>query len=161
MIKLGRLEVELVAGTPTKLTLAGRIDDSAAIADLLAKIPPGDIVFDTAGITFVNSIGMREWMRLLRALHWRGDRVSLERVADMLMTQMNLLPEFKQAATITSFHAAYVCASCGAESSPLVEVAGHAAQLAQLQAPKLPCPECGAPMELGDFPERYLSIFQP
>ena len=29
-----------------------------------------------------------------------------------------------------------------------------------VQAPKLPCEECGAAMELGDFPERYLSIFR-
>jgi hypothetical protein len=25
----------------------------------------------------------------------------------------------------------------------------------------MPCPECGAAMELGDFPERYLGLFCP
>jgi hypothetical protein len=29
-----------------------------------------------------------------------------------------------------------------------------------MQAPTLPCPECNAQMELGDFPERYLLVFR-
>ena len=61
---------------------------------------------------------------------------------------------------IVSFHAQYVCPACGAEPSPLVDAAAHALALAAMRAPALPCPECGAAMELGDFPERYLSIFR-
>jgi hypothetical protein len=103
-LRLGRLDAQLVPGAPTRVTLAGRIDDSAAIADLLVKIPPGEVVIDTAGVTFVNSIGMREWTRLIRALHWRGDTIRLEQVADILMTQMNLIAELKHAVKIGRAH---------------------------------------------------------
>lgn len=142
-----------------RLTLTGRIDDSTSFGELPAQLPVGGVTIDTGGVTFVNSIGMREWIRLIRALRERGP-VVLDRVADVLITQMNMIRELATSVEITSFHAQYVCASCGHESAPLVDVAAHAETLKTMKAPKLPCPECGAAMDLGDFPERYLSIFR-
>jgi DNA-directed RNA polymerase subunit RPC12/RpoP len=130
-----------------RVTMAGRIDDSASFADLPARLPAGEVVIDTEDVTFINSIGMREWIRLLRAL--KG-RVRLERVADVLMTQMNLIAELAGNVAISSFHAQYACAACGAESAPLVDA----------KLLPVPCPECGSAMELADFPERYLTIFK-
>ncbi len=155
-MKIGRLEIE-VSGS--RVVLTGRIDDSATtLGDLLVHVPPGDVVLDTSGVTFINSIGMREWMRLIRALRDRG-RVTFERVADVLITQMNLIPEFK-GVDVASFHAQYLCPACGVEDTPVIDVATHGAALRTMQAPKMPCPECGAAMDLADFPERYLSLFR-
>jgi predicted RNA-binding Zn-ribbon protein involved in translation (DUF1610 family) len=142
-----------------RIALHGRIDDTASFEALAAQTPAGGITIDTSGVTFVNSIGMREWMRMIRVMRERGP-VILEGVADVLMTQMNMIPEFAQSVRVTSFHAQYVCPSCGHESAPLVDAIAHADGLRALRAPKLPCPECGAAMDLGDFPERYLSIFK-
>ncbi len=152
-----KLEVT-VAGN--RVTMAGRIDDSAAFADLPARLPTSEIVIDTDGVTFINSIGMREWIRLIRALRETGRPVRLERVADVLMTQMNLIAELKGAVAISSFHAQYVCPACGAEATPLVDAIANASLLRQLKVPATPCRECGAAMELADFPERYLTIFK-
>jgi hypothetical protein len=154
-LRLGRLEV-LIAGA--HVTLAGRIDDASPLGELAAKIPAGDVVIDCGGITFVNSFGMREWLRLVRALSDRGT-VTLERVADVLMTQMNLFSEFRDRVRVTSFRAQYFCLGCGAESAPLIDAVAHAERLATMHVPRLPCEECGAPMELADFPERYLLLF--
>lgn len=154
-VKLGRLDAELSAG---RVVLRGRIDDSSPLGELAAQVPPGNVTIDTDGVTYVNSIGMREWMRFVRSLRARG-HVTFERVADVLITQMNMLPEF-DGSTVTSFHAQYICGSCGAEAAPLVDALAHAADLRWMRAPKLPCPECGKSMELADFPERYLSLFK-
>lgn len=156
-LRLGRLDVEINGG---EVSLFGRIDDAAPIGELVDKIARGTVTIDTDGVSFVNSIGMREWIRLCRALRERGDKVELRRVADVLMAQLNMISEARTAVSITSFHAQYVCPSCGAESAPVIEVAEHAATLAKMVAPKLPCPECKHPMDLGDFPERYLLIFK-
>ena len=142
-----------------RVALTGRIDDSTSFEQLAQQLPAGGVAIDTSGITFINSIGMREWMRLIRILRERGPIV-LERVADVLMTQMNLIPEFATSVTITSFHAQYVCPSCGHESAPLVDAVANADALRAMKAPKLPCPECTTPMDLGDFPQRYLTIFR-
>ena len=156
-VRLGRLDVA-VAGA--RVTFAGRIDDASSLGGLVAMIPAGDVVIDTSSVTFVNSTGMREWIRLVRVLRERGT-ITLERVADVLITQMNLIPEFVGSVTISSFHAHYVCERCGAEALPVVDAIAHAEALRRMQTPRLPCGECGADMELGDFPERYLTVFQP
>jgi DNA-directed RNA polymerase subunit RPC12/RpoP len=156
--RIGRLEVT-VAGT--RASLAGRIDETSAtaLARLATQLPAGDTTLDTDGVTFVNSIGMREWIRLIRVLRERG-RVTLARVADVLITQMNLIPELGTSVTVVSFHAQYACGACGAEAAPVIDAVAHAADLMQMQMPPMPCPECGGKMELADFPERYLTMFK-
>jgi DNA-directed RNA polymerase subunit RPC12/RpoP len=141
------------------LLWTGRIDDSSALGDQPTQLPVGGITIDTGGVTFVNSIGMREAMELIRALRERAALIH-ERVADVLMTKRNMISEHATSVEITSFHAQYVCSACGQESATLVDVGAHAETLKTMTAPKLPCPECGAAMDLGDFPERYLSIFR-
>ena len=149
-----------VAIDGSRIVLGGRIDDSAQLATLAERLPSGDVAIDTDAVTFVNSIGVRELIRLVRVLRGAGRRVVLERVADVLIVQVNMLPELAQAVTVASFHAQYACASCGAEHTPLVDASLHAHLLRRNTAPQLPCPECGKPSELADFPERYLSIFK-
>ena len=158
-MKLGRLEVTI---TGSRVTFQGRIDDGSPLGELAGKIPAGPVTLDTGAVTFVNSIGMREWIRMLRVLRERGI-VTLENVADVLMTQMNLVPELAENPTmrIASFHAQYACPKCGNEVAPVVDAIANADALRQMRAPTLPCPECGSDIELGDFPERYLTVFKP
>lgn len=154
--RIGRLDVE-IAGA--RAVLAGRLDDTAQLAEVAARLPAGDTAIHSAAVSFVNSVGMREWAQLIRVLRARG-AVTLEAVSDRLMVQMNLLAEFRGAGlTIASFHAGYLCPACGRETSALVDAVAHADELRALRAPQLPCPECGAAMELADFPERYLALF--
>jgi len=159
--RIGRLEVQVDArqGGASRAVLAGRLDDVGALSDLANQLTPGEVTLDTAGITFVNSIGMREWVRLLRTLRDRG-RVTLVGLADVLMVHMNVLAECRGMARIVSFYASYACNACGYEGSLLVEAVANLDALRALRAPTLPCPECGKPAELADFPERYLSIFR-
>lgn len=161
-LQLGRLEarIEDRGDGGMRVTLTGRLDDSSLLGKLAARLPPGDVTIDCGGITFVNSFGVREWTLFVRALRDRGT-LTLERVTDALMTQMNAIPEFAPPVRITSFYAQYVCPACGAEPLPLVDAIAHAAELAAMRAPPIPCAECGAAMELADFPERYLGLFCP
>jgi hypothetical protein len=154
--RTGRLDVELEGA---RAVLVGRMDDACQLGEISRQLPPGDVVINTAGVTFVNSIGTREWARLIRVLRGRG-MVTLEAVSDVLLTQMNQLSEFHGNVKITSFHVFYVCPACGYEATVLVDTAAHIQALSQVQAPSVPCPECKAAMEFGDFAERYLSIFR-
>lgn len=156
-LRLGRLDATIDG---SRAVLVGRIDDSAPLGEVAAALPVGAVSIDTGGVTFVNSIGMREWLRFIRALREKGATVTLVRVADVLMTQLNLFGDLARMVAIESFHAHYVCATCGAEAAPLVDVATHAQLLRSQKAPQLPCPECQSAMDLGDFPERYLSVFK-
>ncbi len=155
-MRLGRLEVQIQGAA---MKLAGRFDDGVVgLADVADKLPRGDVTIDLEGITFVNSVGMREWVRLVRILKDRGT-ITLARVAEGLMGQMNLIPEFKGAVRIASFHAQYACGKCGAEADPLVDAVAHLLSLRAKKFPSMTCPECGSAMSLAEFPERYLSLF--
>jgi ABC-type transporter Mla MlaB component len=158
--RIGRLDVEI---TGARAVLAGKLDDTAQLAAVAARLPAGDTAIETSRVTFVNSVGMREWVQLIRTLRGRGT-VTLEAVSDRLMVQMNLLAEFRAAALrgevrIASFHAGYLCPACGHEATPRIDAIAHAAELRALRAPRVACAECGAAMELADFPERYLGVF--
>ena len=143
---MSRLQID-VAGN--RVTFTGRIDETAQLAPLVGQLPAGGVVLVPEGVTFVNSVGLREWIRFVRALRETGRPPTLERVADVLMTQMNLIGELRGLA-ITSFYAQYECPTCRNEDQPLVDAA---------LAP-VACNECGSPMQLADFPERYLTIFR-
>lgn len=143
---MNRLQIE-VAGN--RVSFAGRIDETAQLAPVVGQLPAGPVSLVPEEVTFVNSVGLREWIRFLRALRETGRAVTLERVADVLMTQMNLIGELHGLA-ITSFHAQYECPTCRHEEQPLVD--------AELRP--VTCVECGSPMQLADFPERYLTIFR-
>jgi anti-anti-sigma regulatory factor/DNA-directed RNA polymerase subunit RPC12/RpoP len=158
--RVGRLDVQIASTADgARVVLVGRLDDTCQVGELAAQLPPGHVVIDTAGVTFVNSIGIREWIRLLRALRERRSQVDLEGLADVLMVHMNVLAEFRGLARITSFHATYTCMACGYEAAMPIDAVGHLDELRKLRTPTLVCPECGGAMELADFPERYLSIF--
>lgn len=154
-LRSGRLEVKL---RESRAVFAGRLDETVQLGEIVSALPSGDIVIDAGGISFVNSVGMREWIRLIRALRDRGT-VTLEAVSEVLITQMNQISQFR-GVRILSFHASYVCPSCGGTSSQLVDAVAQAETLRKMQVPGMACPECGATMELGDYPERYLSIFR-
>jgi hypothetical protein len=153
--RTGKLEVELRG---SRAVFVGRLDESVLLGDLVDQLPPGDAVIDAAGINFVNAIGMREWIRLMRALRDRGP-VTLEAVSEVLITQMNLISQFR-GIRILSFYTSFICPSCGHQATQLIDAVAQAQALRQMRMPAVPCPECRATMELADHPERYVTIFR-
>ena len=151
----GRLSV-----TPEgdQLVLAGAIDETAGLIDLLGKAQDGRLVLDLGGVTFINSLGVRDWIRMQAAATQAHVDVELRRVAEVVIHQLNMIIATRGTARVTSFFAPYACDRCGREESLLVDAVASAAQIAQLEPPAMTCPECGGPMAFNDFPERYFSF---
>jgi anti-anti-sigma regulatory factor len=141
-----------------QLLLSGSIDEHAGLNDLLAQAQNRYLALDLGGITFINSLGVRDWIRLMAAATQQGIQVELRRVAEVIVHQLNMIIATRGTARVTSFYAPYACDACGREESLLVDAVAFGAQLAQLQPPPMTCPECGAQMAFNDFPERYFSF---
>lgn len=152
---MSRLQVQPGDG---QLLLAGAIDETAGLMDLLARAQNGRLVLDLGGVTFINSLGVRDWIRMQAAATQQNIQIELRRVAEVIIHQLNMIIATRGTARVTSFFAPYACDRCGREESLLIDAVAHAAQLAQLQAPAMACPECGGPMAFNDFPERYFSF---
>jgi hypothetical protein len=97
-------------------------------------------------------------MRLLRGLADAGAAVRLERCAEVLIEQINMIDEAGGAAEVVSFQAPYQCTACGLEASMLLEVAPHLDAMRRMEPPPQTCPECGQPMELYELPEKFFSF---
>ena len=140
------------------LILAGAIDESAELMALLNRAAGGRLVLDLAGITFINSLGVRDWIRMQASATQNGIAIELRRVAEVLIHQLNMIIATRGTSRVTSFFAPYACDRCGREESLLVDAVANAAGLTRLEAPAMTCPECSGPMAFNDFPERYFSF---
>jgi len=140
------------------LVIQGAIDEASGLLELLGRARERRLVLDLAGVTFINSLGVRDWIRMQAAAQRDGIAIELRRVAEPLIHQLNMIVATRGSAKVTSFFAPYACDGCGREEAVLLEVAAHAGALAAQQAPTIPCPECGAQLEFNDFPERYFSF---
>jgi predicted RNA-binding Zn-ribbon protein involved in translation (DUF1610 family) len=159
--RLGRLEARVEGDAAVRrIALRGKLDETSPISGRAAAWAAGEVTVDTAEIVFINSIGVREWMRLIRGLTERGAKVRLDRCAEVIIEQINMIDDARGGAEVRSFHAPYQCPACGLEASMLIDVERHDATLRRMQAPAMACPECGQPMELYELPEKFFSFLQ-
>ncbi len=153
---LGRLDVRITrAGDTDTVVLVGQIDDQSMLSEIIDQLG-GRVVIDLAGVRFINSIGVREWIGLLQGLDAKKVPVALRSCSEPMVYQMNMVMEARGAATVESFHVPYVCDACGGTFSLVLEVAPHAAELKARTVPTRPCPDCAGTMVFDDFPNRYL-----
>ena len=140
------------------LVLAGAIDETAELMGLLDRAAGNRLALDLAAVTFINSLGVRDWIRMQAQAQARGIRIELRRVAEPIVHQLNMIIATRGTSHVISFFAPYACDACGREESLLVDAVANAAGLARLEPPVMTCPECGAKMAFNDFPERYFSF---
>lgn len=152
------MQIQAVNG---QLELSGSIDETSGLLDLLGRAQSGFLALDLAGITFINSLGVRDWIRMQLQATKSGIQIELRRAAEVIIHQLNMIVATRGTARVTSFFAPYACDACGREDSLLVDAVTHGAELARLQPPPMVCPECGGPMAFNDFPERYFSFLSP
>ena len=153
-----RMQIQPANG---QLELSGSIDETSGLLDLLGRAQSNFLALDLAGITFINSLGVRDWIRMQAAATKSGIQIELRRAAEVIIHQLNMIIATRGNSRVTSFYAPYACDSCGREESQLIDVAANAVGLANLVAPSITCPECAAQMAFNDFPERYFSFLVP
>ena len=140
------------------LVLEGAIDETAGLMALFTQAQGKQLVLDLGGITFINSLGVRDWIRMQAAATQQGLQIELRRVAEVIIHQLNMIIATRGTSRVTSFFAPYACDACGREETVLIDAVANATKLQQLEPPAMKCPECGAQMAFNDFPERYFSF---
>ncbi len=145
---------------PAQLALIGVIDEHADLTVLPGMAQRGALQLDLGGVTFINSLGVRDWIRLQAAAKAARVQLELTNVAEPIIHQLNMIIATRGNATVTSFFAPYACDKCGREDSLVIDAVAHAAILRRGEAPTMVCTECGSTMAFNDFPERYLAFLQ-
>ena len=137
--------------------IAGALDESARLPEVLGRARAGRLVLDLGGVTFIDSLGIRDWIQLQQVARRAGIAVELRRVSEPVIRQFNVI-RAARGARVTSFFAPYGCDACGRQDAVLIDAVTHARRLAELAPPAMACPACGAEMVFDDFPERYFSF---
>jgi len=151
-----------LTAAPGLVTMAGIIDERADLVSALSAAMASEVVIDLAGVTFINSLGVRQWIRFLATARDRRIAVRLRRVSEPMIHQLNMIDAARVSARVESFFAPYACDRCGREDTALLDAVTDSASLSRTGAPSLPCPECSGVMVLNDFPQRYfLFLFEP
>jgi eukaryotic-like serine/threonine-protein kinase len=155
-----RLRIE--ASAPGELLLSGVIDEHARLSEVMARAEQKSrrLVLDLGEITFINSLGVRDWIRFLALAAHSDVRLELVRVSEPLVQQFNMIVATRAGAHVRSFFAPFACDACGLERSVCIEVEPNLSALRALEPPRVDCPTCEAPMAFNDFPERYFSFLR-
>ena len=139
-------------GGVTRVAFAGEIDEHADFAPLRARLR-GIVELDLGGIRRINSCGVREWVNFVRDLPGASE-LTFAACSTAVVTQLNMIYNFRGPARIRSFLAPYACDACGHDEDLLVEVVPG--RRVELPTPR--CASCGEVMQFDDLPERYLSF---
>jgi anti-anti-sigma regulatory factor len=147
----------MITTEPGRATLVGIIDERAELTPVLdaADTAQRALTVDLGDVTFINSLGIRQWMRFVSAAQDRDLRLRLRRVSEPMVQQMNMIEAARGRADIESFFAPYACDGCGREDSLLLDTSAHAALISPSTAPAMPCPECNHMMAMQESPQRY------
>ncbi|MCC6751356.1 MAG: protein kinase [Deltaproteobacteria bacterium] len=135
------------------LELAGEINETSQLQPVFD--PPGRVVLDLAGVTRMNSMGIRVWFEAARAGNPEQDLV-FERCSMAVVSQLNLLPAFSETGRVGSILAPYVCGHCKKESLELLTRAELDATLPPARA----CESCHRPLVFDEVPEEYFAFLQ-
>lgn len=137
------------------LAVKGVIDEDADFRAAFAGLKP-KVTIDLEGISFINSCGVREWVKAVQEFPKQAD-IQLLRCAPRIVEQANYVANFTGQGKIVSFFAPYFCPKCQKERTALLQTADFKSG-APSQAPTHKCETCGSKMDFDDLEEEYFSF---
>jgi ActR/RegA family two-component response regulator len=142
-------------GERIRVVLRGDFTEATRFDELLPAMV-GRVVFDTAQVTYMNSLGVRAWCEFLRQARIQGYEFHACSVPFIL--QASMVRDVIGRGTVTSFFAPFHCIGCDHQEERLVQTATILAS--NLEPPTFKCPSCGGALEFDDLPERYFAFLQ-
>lgn len=135
--------------------LSGSIEENTNF-DQLIGVPPGELHLYLKGVTRINSVGIKTWIKYFQGVNQRGTKLKLFECSTSIVEQINLISNFTCGGTVESIYVPFSCESCGTELVGLFKTD----QLKQLQMkiPALKCSKCGKNAVFDDIPEEYFSF---
>ncbi len=140
-----------------QLMYAGPINEDTEVhlKPMITSLGP-NVIFNFRKVEYVNSCGVRAWINFLREVE-KNRKIIFEECTPEIVSQINMIPNFKGTAHIKSVYASYACDSCDAQKWVLFEEGRNLPQSSAdgVTAPK--CDKCGAEMEMEELEDEFFA----
>ncbi|HTE54640.1 MAG TPA: PilZ domain-containing protein [Kofleriaceae bacterium] len=148
---------ELAGGV--EVILQGDLTESVDFAALAEGLRgQRRIVFDTAGVRYISSAGVKAWCDLVTGL---GSAEYVFRHASVAFaSQAAMVPMVLGSGRVVSLEAPYHCETCRRDDLRLLETDALLREGGHVTAPCLRCAGCGGQLEFDDVPDRYFAFLR-
>lgn len=140
-----------------KLSVFGPINEDAEVhLPKLVSALGKNVIINFREVASVNSCGVRAWITFMRELE-KGREIIFEECTPDIVSQINMIPNFRGKAVIQSVYAGYTCPSCGNAQRHLFVQGKNLPTSASAGAGQVPCGKCGKPTEMDEIEEEFFA----
>lgn len=152
-INFGGLKISIEEGPGfVSYTFDGDVDENFRHTEV-PRIAAATINFNLENVNNFNSVGIREWVYMVREMSTLG-ALCFKRCSVTMIDQINMVPDSLGNGTVESFFAPYACADHG-ETNRLIVAAEHQSSIVQNRAPEFSCDQCGQKLDFDALEDAY------
>lgn len=140
-------------GNSLIVRFSGSIEENVNF-DQLVGPAPAELVVNCKGITRINSVGVKSWIKYFQSV--KNTRFVFQECSTAIVEQMNLISNFTCGGTVESIFVPFSCGNCKSELVGLFRV--DALKKINFQIPDLKCSKCGNMAKFDDIPEEYFNF---
>ncbi len=144
-------------GNVTVVTLAGSIDEADDFSKLIGT-PQGGLQVKCKGVTRINSMGVKSWIKYFTSLVANKISVQFFEVTTPLVENANMVQNFIPKDSVFSVMAPYRCPACN--TNLVAEMKTEDVTKSAFNPPALKCPKCAKPAEFDDMPDEFFAFMK-
>jgi hypothetical protein len=137
--------------------LNGTIEESVNFDQLIGSFS-GDLTVKCRGITRINSVGVKTWMRYFQGLKTQGKTFKFVECSHPIIEQLNMISNFAAGGEVVSILLPFSCMKCQNEfvaNCPTAELREN-----ELKIPPVKCEKESCAALFDDDPEEYLYFLE-
>lgn len=153
MLTVNKVEVQ----NGLRVELQGAIEESVNLDQLIGPFQ-GSLTVNCRGITRINSIGVKTWMRYFQGLRFNGKYFEFEEVPHPVIEQLNMIANFECGGKVVSILLPFSCTKCQSEFVASCQTKEIVESGFSIPVAKCEKTDCGARFD--DDPDEYFYFLE-
>lgn len=137
--------------------LSGTIEENVDFDQLIGPFQ-GKLTVKCRGITRINSVGVKTWMRYFQGLRTQGKEFEFIECSHPVIEQLNMISNFACGGEIVSVLLPFSCMKC--QNEFVANCSTAELKKSNLQVPELKCEKTGCDAQFDDDPDEYLYFLE-
>ena len=139
-------------GNALVVRMTGKIEENVNF-DQLVGAPPAELIVNTKGVTRINSVGVKAWIKYFQTAATKGTKLVFAECSTAIVEQINLISNFTCGGTVESIYVPFSCEPCKKEMVALFKT--DALKAAAFQFPEMKCDKGACQAVFDDIPDEY------